>query len=122
MEAPDTPVQTNRKKITKRTKVALWLVLGPTILFFITIILYALVNFIFAGTATTGPTPECYAAQQSADPGTDILCNDVITKEEHPVASFINVVLFAVGSISVFAWLPGLIIGAVLLIKRPKNT
>lgn len=79
---------------TKRRTIALWLLIGPTALIIGSIILYALVNLIMSN------------AGQSDMSNT--------------AASAINIILFVIGVISTTTWLPGLIIGIVLLATQKK--
>lgn len=78
-------------KLDKRTKGALWLLIGPTALLIVTFILYAIVNLING--------------------------NDVnATLDALNVA--VNSLLFIAGVISVLAWVPGIVIGIVLLVTK----
>ena len=104
---PTQPTQTaaaptHRKKLTGRTKAALWLLLGPTLLAIASLTIFALINLVFNPTFWPTPDTENFA-------------------ETPLIITVINIFLFVIGSISIASWLPGLIIGAVLLIKRPKN-
>jgi len=86
-------------KMTGRTKAALWLMIAPTGLFIATFILYAITNFI---TTATAPEPE--AGQLFSSGGGGIV--------------IVNVLLFLTGVVSFLTWLPGLIIGIVLLATK----
>ena len=92
----DTTVANSNRK---RTILALWLMIGPTALIVVSILAYALVNFITAQTA-----PEAGALFSEPSAGTTVM----------------NVVLFIVGAVSVMTWLPGLIIGIILLATKKK--
>ena len=94
------PVQ---KKIDRRTKVALWIMIGPTALIIVTLVAYAVVNIV------TGAVPPDQDAALNPNP-------DSI--QAALAISIINIVLFAIGSLSFLAWLPGLITGIVLLATR----
>ena len=74
-----------------KTKWALICLIAPTALFVGSIILYAVVNFLLAG---------------SPDADTS------------PVKTIVNVLLFLVGAVTVATWLPGIIVGVVLLVTR----
>lgn len=76
--------------------------LGPTALIVVSILIYALVNFI-----ATSSTPAPTSAELFTQPS--------------PVTTVMNVILFIVGGISVIAWLPGVIIGIILLATRKKH-
>lgn len=87
--------------MTKRTKGALWLLIGPTALLIATFILFAIVNWMSVAFAAPSVEGELFS--------------------ETPIwASLINVVLFIVGTLSVVTWLPGLIVGIVLLASPKK--
>lgn len=69
--------------------------IGPTALFVLSILIYAIVNFI------------------AASIGADSFSTDV------PLWKTIaNVVLFLIGAVSVITWLPGIIVGIILLATR----
>lgn len=87
-------------KITGRTKAALWLLIGPTALLVAAFILFAVTNWVFG--ATTTQTDELFA-------------------EPSMITTIINVVLFLAGALSVLTWLPGLIVGIILLATRPST-
>lgn len=86
----------------KRKTLALWLLIGPTALIIASIILYAVVNFIVASTA---PAP----------------INGELFNTPSPLRMVTNVLLFLVGTVSVITWLPGIIIGIVLLTTEKKS-
>lgn len=75
--------------------------IGPTALIVVSIMAYAIANFIISSTA--GP-----------DMSSGIL------SEPSVGARIVNVILFIIGAISVITWLPGLIIGIALLATRKK--
>jgi hypothetical protein len=100
-----TPAPAPRTKMSGRTKLALWLLIGPTALFIATFVIYALVNLLT--TVVIPPT--------APEPGSLF--------GPTPVGLVImNVILFIVGVITVITWLPGLIIGIVLLATKPTPT
>lgn len=85
--------------IDKRTVGALWLLIGPTVLIIFSVFGFAIVNWIFnptmwptADTAPFAPTPIGI--------------------------SLINILLFFSGLAGVLTWLPGLVIGIVLLATK----
>jgi hypothetical protein len=84
---------------SKRTVLALWLMIGPTALIVVTILLYAIMNFMFA---------------QATPAGDDLFA------EQTAGQTIANIILFIVGAISVMTWLPGLIIGIILLATKKK--
>jgi hypothetical protein len=85
------PVATVAASNNTRKIAALWLLIGPTALIVVSIVLYAIVNFATAGS----PSPA--------------------------FSSIVNVILFLVGAISTLTWLPGIIIGIVLLTTQKKS-
>ena len=92
-----------RKRLTKRTKVAILLIIGPTLLIAISVILFGFVNLIF--NPTFWPTPD-----------TESITNTPLG------ITIVNVCFFVVGATGIISWLPGLIIGATLLLKHPKDS
>lgn len=84
----------------KRKILALWLLIGPTALIIGSIILYAVVNFILGATAPT-----------SGD----------MFESPSVLRSILNIILFLAGTISVIAWLPGIITGIILLTTQKKS-
>ncbi len=98
MDTPQ-PVRPYRKNVSTRTKVALSLLLGPTVLIAVSFALFALLNLVF--NPTFWPTPD--TANFAATP---------------VFITILNVILFTIGSIGIVSWLPGIIIGAVLLATK----
>lgn len=76
------------------------LLIGPSLLLIITIVLYALINFIAPGSAT-GADSGMFAQPSIAE-------------------RIVNVVLFIIGTVVVLTWLPGIIAGIILLATRNK--
>lgn len=94
-----TPADAIVKSNRKRTVLALWLMIGPTALIIVSIILYAVANFI-----TSQVAPE--SGELFAEPTVG--------------SAIVNIILFIIGAISVITWLPGLITGIVLLATKKK--
>jgi hypothetical protein len=84
-------------KANKRKKLALWLMLGPAGLLITTFLLFALINLLFFSTADAG---------------------NFLFPSAPPYQSFIVFLLFITAAVSFLAFVPGLIIGIVLLIIR----
>lgn len=78
-------------QLDKRTKGALWLLIGPTALLIVIFFLYALLNWITGADITT-------------------------TLETLRVA--LNAMLFIAGLISILVWIPGIVIGIILLVTK----
>src|SRR5687768_3289263 len=76
----------------------LLLLLGPTAFIILSILLYAILNFIFSNTA---------------QPSSDSLYPD-----QSPIQSILNILLFLAGLVGMLAWLPGIIVGIILLAKK----
>jgi hypothetical protein len=78
-------------KLDKRTKGALWLLIGPTGLLITTFVLYALVNW---------------------------LLDSAGLLNSNALAVTLNIILFLIGVLAVVAWLPGIVAGIVLLASK----
>jgi small-conductance mechanosensitive channel len=89
------PATKNTRKI-----VALWLLIGPTALIVGSIILYAVANLIMSSIAPA--TGEELGGQSV-------------------VRTIVNILLFLVGAVSVLTWLPGIIVGIILLTTQKKS-
>lgn len=68
-------------------------IVGPTALLVIGLILYAVVNFVFASS---------------------------MESDTSPLKTFINILLFLIGTASVATMLPGLVVGIILLATRKR--
>lgn len=101
LQPADSPAST-QQRTHKRTVIALWLMIGPTALIVATIILYAVVNFLF-GATTPAPTSDA-----------------ALFAEQSPLRNIVNIILFLLGATSVATWLPGMIVGIVLLATGKK--
>ncbi|MFZ3009666.1 MAG: hypothetical protein WA030_01440 [Candidatus Microsaccharimonas sp.] len=87
--------------MAKRTKGALWLLIAPTALIVLTFIVFAIANWIFSAVAPSPAEGELFA-------------------EPSIGTAIINIILFIVGALASAAWLPGLIVGIVLLASPKK--
>jgi heme/copper-type cytochrome/quinol oxidase subunit 2 len=76
---------------------------APTVLFVLTLLIYAIVNFIASSTSDTPANAETLVAVSS--PAWVVV---------------VNVVLYIFGAISVIAWIPGIVVGIVLLSSRHR--
>lgn len=120
-QAPQQSTHTHRKKISGRTKLALGLIIGPTVLIALSLILF------FATNTPSGPLPTTVPDACTA-PLTDGLAsvqNDCTTSlfgQTTASESFLNTVLLIITGVGIASWLPGLIIGFVLLAKKPRAT
>lgn len=91
---PATPRKSHRKVV------GIWLLVSPTALLIVTVLLYALINFVTASSASNDSS-DLFSSQPA------------ITK-------IANVVFFLLGTVGFLAWLPCLIIGIVLLATQKK--
>lgn len=78
--------------------------IAPTALIIVSVLVYAILNFI-AGSQETTPI------------ASDSLFADTRPSPLHTIS---NVLLFLVGAVSVMTWLPGIIVGIILLATRQK--
>lgn len=124
------PSPTPVKKRSRRTTVALWLLLGPTTLLIVSFLLFALINWMTAGIAPEPSTANCsttggtYSAETGITTANDAECS--LFGDSNGAGNTTNVVanimMFIVGAISFITWLPGIIIGSILLATKPKVT
>ncbi len=99
MEEP--VVQAPHKKSKKQLIWALVCLIGPTALIVVSVLFYAIFNFIFASTTPT-PTGE----------------EELLGAAQSPIQTISNIALFLVGALAVITWLPGIVIGIILLANR----
>lgn len=113
---------TNRKNIAKRTKLALLLVLGPTLLIFGSILVLITSNALGKTTpealpascnTTTSESTTLFAPSEN--------CQNELFGEVSPTQTVVNSILFVVCGLSILAWLPCLIIGIILFVRRPRH-
>jgi hypothetical protein len=100
LNTPEETVQTPFQELPKKSHkklLGLLLLIGPSALLLLSILLYSVANLM----ANSQPT------------GTDQLF-----PEPTPLLVVANIFLFIVGGISVITWLPGIIIGIILLNKK----
>ena len=119
------------KRMNTRTKLALWLIVSPTLLFILSFSTYGLVNhFTSQPNQSAVDNSECQKAQDMAGPGTDIFCGDP-TADPQEEAFFsatsitktpLNAGLFVITLVAFVSWLPGLSGGIVLIATKPRTT
>lgn len=80
-------------------KLALFLLLGPTALLLLAVLLYAVSNFVSSAGQPAANSEELFA-------------------QPSPISAILNIFIFFLGVVGVIAWLPGVIIGVVLLSKK----
>jgi hypothetical protein len=84
------------KRTSRRTIAALWCLIGPTALLIVTFILYAVINYIGTSTSANG----------SLSSGSSIF------------NTISNIVIFLIGALAFITWLPGVIVGIILLANK----
>jgi hypothetical protein len=89
---PEQPIQDQPRKAHKT--LGLILLIGPSVLLFLAVLLYALSNLITASQPTA---------------------TEDLFPQPTPLSTIINILLFLMGAIGVIAWLPGIIVGIILL-------
>lgn len=100
-ESPASQSNTRPTGVSRRTKIALWLMIAPTALIIVVFMLFAILNFVFYTPAAAPAEGELFTESPSS-----------------LFTTISNVILFVVGAISVTTFLPGLITGIVLLATR----
>jgi hypothetical protein len=83
-----------------RKRLALILIIGPTALFALAFI-GAIVAKLVAGSAEPASSTDLFPQQS-------------------PLETIVNILFFLAGAIGILTWLPGLVIGIILLVKRSK--
>ena len=101
-----TPVDAAKIKKTNKVKTtwAIICLVGPTALIVLSVVLYAVFNFI-AG------------SQETASIASNTLFSEA---GPSPLRTIGNILLFLVGIISILTWLPGIVVGIVLLATRKR--
>lgn len=110
----------NKKRKTHLTA-GLWLLIAPTALLIIGFMAFAVINWVTAGVAsptidTTCPSETAIKAAVDCSSTPESLFGGSSTG-----STIANVILFIVSAIGVITWLPGLIIGIVLLATMPPK-
>ncbi len=108
-----------KKKVPKRTKLALWFILGPTALIALSFITFAVFNSALGNIPT--PLPDACNGSQLVVTKSDA-CNDILIANFTPAEMTISVLLLLLCGLGMVAWLPGLIAGLILLAKNPHTT
>lgn len=94
-------VSPHRKANKQKLVWGLICLIGPSALFVISILGYALMNFIAISTAPPAVEGELFGQEPTWKP-------------------IVNILLFLTGLITVLTWLPGIIVGIILLSTRKK--
>ncbi len=105
-QVPPLPASSEQVQKTNKLKL-IWGVVclvGPTALLIISILLFALLSFI----DSTQTPPSAPSESES------------LFGESSPAHTITNVILYLVGAVSALTWLPGVIIGIILLTSRKR--
>ncbi|AHB42403.1 hypothetical protein RAAC3_TM7C00001G0557 [Candidatus Saccharibacteria bacterium RAAC3_TM7_1] len=105
--------RSNKRKLTW----GLVCLIGPTALLIAALLFYAIANFTFAS-MTPPPDPSGVACTNDPLAG---VCAPVSDYEPPVLRTIMNVILFLIGAVATIAWLPGIILGIVLLATRRPN-
>lgn len=98
MQEDTSPVSDIKKSNKKKLIWGLICLIGPTLLIVLAILLYAILNFFVMSSGSE------------------------LTQEPTAFSKTVNIVLYLSGIISVLTWLPGIIIGIILLAgRKPVN-
>ncbi len=123
-----TPQPVDSESIRKSNKQKLvWgliCLLGPTALLVVSLLLYAIINFIFAATSPVVPANCPPSGADSIMMGacaTENIDQTGATGAQGPLKVILNVTLFLVGAVATLTWLPGIIGGIILLATRTRN-
>lgn len=106
MDPIQNPTNTPIKKMSKRTKAALWCLIGPTALYIIVFIVYIITNLILANSGVN----------------TNAANSEDLFGTASPLKSALNIVMFLTGAIAFLTWLPGIIVGIILLATKKPTT
>lgn len=115
------PAPTQRKHLAPRTKTALWLLIGPTVTIMATLTLFIILNIAFGNIPQSLPAG-CQTEQLTSVNSLSTECEEALMSLQSTPELAVNVILIIVGSIGVLSWLPGIIIGSILLATKPKKT
>lgn len=112
------PAQTSNDRTNRRKLVwGLVCLIGPTALIIVALLGYAVANFVFSTGA--GPSISDCPTVDGIVQGANCMPEDTLFNEEpSPIKTILNIVLFLVGVISILTWLPGIIVGIILLATR----
>lgn len=118
-----TALETIKRSNAQKLRWGLICLIGPTALIVVSLILYTLVNFALSATTTVESKPyavDCTGSEVSGaclsetqpDQEAELFGNTGIGK------TVANVALFLVSALAVATWLPGIIVGIVLIANR----
>lgn len=99
-------------------KLPLFLMIAPIAGIILSIFLYAIVNFIFSGVTTEPATSSDMSLSDGASIAQGADASDDLYGETPIFKTIANIVLFLLGSVSMLAIVPCLVVGIVMLNKR----
>jgi hypothetical protein len=100
--------RTNRRKLVW----GIVCLVGPTALIIIALTAYAVGNFVF-GTMATPDTGECVVNSVNS-----CASDAQLFESSNRGNTIMNVILFLVGTVSIITWLPGIVVGIILIATR----
>jgi len=112
---PTSPAQTSSVNKTK-VKWGIVCLVAPTVLIFFALIIYAATSFMFS---SMEPAPNPIGTQCTNDPLAGV-CAPASNYEEPALRTIVNIIIFLVGAVATITWLPGIIIGIILLATSKK--
>ena len=99
-------------------KLPLFLMIAPIAGIILSIFLYAIVNFIFSGVTTEPATSSDMSLSDGASIAQGADASDDLYGETPIFKTIANIVLFLLGSVSMLAIVPCLVIGNIMLNRR----
>ena len=99
-------------------KLPIFLMIAPIAGIILSIFLYAIVNFIFTGVSTEPAASSDMSLSDGAGIAQGVDVNDDLYGETSIFKTVANVVLFLLGSVSMLAIVPCLVVGIIMLNRR----
>ncbi len=99
-------------------KLPLFLMIAPIAGIILSIFLYAIVNFIFSGVTTEPATSSDMSLSDGASIAQGADASDDLYGETPIFKTIANIVLFLLGSVSMLAIVPCLVVGIIMLNRR----
>lgn len=99
-------------------KLPLFLMIAPIAGIILSIFLYAIVNFIFSGVTTEPATSSDISLSDGASIAQSSDASDDLYGETPIFKTIANIVLFLLGSVSMLAIVPCLVVGIIMLNRR----
>lgn len=106
------------KQQKRSLKLPILLIIGPALGVILSIFIYAVVNFIFSGVTAEPTSTSEVSLSDGANIATGADGSADLYGDSSMVRTISNVLLFLLGSISVLAFVPCLVVGIIMLNKR----